>query len=121
MEPSTRAHNPHATAAALRLLADWLGDLARQLTDATEPVASAEPAGARAAAEADSKLLTARELEVVACIARGLSNRQIAAELVIANGTTERHVANILRKLGMRSRAQVAAWAATRRGVLQAA
>ena len=56
--------------------------------------------------------LTRREREVAACIARGLSNRQIAAELVITTSTTERHVANILNKLAMRSRTQVAAWAA---------
>jgi DNA-binding NarL/FixJ family response regulator len=55
-------------------------------------------------------MLTNREREVASRIARGLSNRQIAEELVIAVSTTERHVANILSKLDMRSRAQVAAW-----------
>lgn len=55
--------------------------------------------------------LTRRETDVATRIARGLSNRQIGEELVIATSTTERHVANILNKLGMRSRAQVAAWA----------
>jgi len=43
-------------------------------------------------------------------IAWGLSNRQIAEDLVIAPSTAERHVANILNKLAMRSRAQVAVW-----------
>jgi DNA-binding NarL/FixJ family response regulator len=55
--------------------------------------------------------LTCREREVAVRIARGLSNREIARDLVIAVGTTERHVANILNKLGMRSRSQIAAWA----------
>jgi DNA-binding NarL/FixJ family response regulator len=55
-------------------------------------------------------LLTQREREVAERIAAGASNRQIAHELVISNGTVERHVANILSKLGMRSRAQVAVW-----------
>jgi non-specific serine/threonine protein kinase len=52
--------------------------------------------------------LTTRERDVVALIARGYSNRMIADELVIANSTAERHVANILRKLSARSRAEVA-------------
>jgi DNA-binding NarL/FixJ family response regulator len=54
--------------------------------------------------------LTSREHEVAALIARGLTNRQIAAELVIAEGTADRHVSNILGKLGLMTRAQVAAW-----------
>jgi len=53
--------------------------------------------------------LTAREREVAALIARGLSNRQIAQELVIADGTVNIHVSNILSKLGCSSRTQVAA------------
>ena len=55
--------------------------------------------------------LSRREREVAALLALGLSNRQVADELAIAPATVERHVANILTKLGMRSRAQVAAWA----------
>ena len=56
--------------------------------------------------------LTAREHEIVILIARGLSNRQIADELVISPATAARHVANILAKLGFTSRTQVASWAA---------
>jgi DNA-binding NarL/FixJ family response regulator len=55
--------------------------------------------------------LPPRERVVATRIAHGLSNRQIALELVITNSTVERHVANILGKLNMRSRAQVAVWA----------
>ncbi|WP_067832548.1 LuxR C-terminal-related transcriptional regulator [Actinomadura kijaniata] len=55
--------------------------------------------------------LTAREREIVALVARGLSNRGIAEELVISPATVARHVTNILTKLGFASRAQVAAWA----------
>src|SRR5215469_1717717 len=54
--------------------------------------------------------LTARELQITRLIARGLSNRAIAEELVISPATAARHVANILAKLGLSSRAQVAAW-----------
>jgi adenylate cyclase len=54
--------------------------------------------------------LSAREREVAALVARGYTNRQIAEELVIAETTAVRHVANILNKLGFRSRAQIAAY-----------
>ena len=56
--------------------------------------------------------LTAREHEIVVLIERGLSNRQIADELVISPATAARHVANILSKLGFTSRTQIASWAA---------
>ncbi|HTX28550.1 MAG TPA: tetratricopeptide repeat protein [Streptosporangiaceae bacterium] len=55
--------------------------------------------------------LTAREYEIVLLIARGLTNNQIADELVISPKTAARHVANILSKLGFSSRTQVASWA----------
>jgi predicted ATPase/DNA-binding CsgD family transcriptional regulator/Tfp pilus assembly protein PilF len=58
--------------------------------------------------------LTPREWEIAAMIARGLTNQQIADELVISRATVARHVANILTKLGFSSRAQVAAWMAGR-------
>ena len=54
--------------------------------------------------------LTARERDVVALIAEGRSNRQIAEQLVISERTAEHHVESILNKLGLSSRAQVAAW-----------
>lgn len=55
--------------------------------------------------------LTPREREVLALLARGLSNREIAKELVISAKTAEIHVGNILGKLGLKSRAQAAALA----------
>jgi tetratricopeptide (TPR) repeat protein len=54
--------------------------------------------------------LTAREREIAALVARGKSNRDIAEELVISETTAERHVANILSKLGYNSRTQIAVW-----------
>jgi DNA-binding CsgD family transcriptional regulator len=56
-------------------------------------------------------LLSSRECEVAALVARGLSNRAIAEALVISEGTAEVHVKSILSKLGFRSRAQIAVWA----------
>jgi predicted ATPase/class 3 adenylate cyclase/DNA-binding CsgD family transcriptional regulator len=57
--------------------------------------------------------LTPREREVAALIAKGSTNREVAASLVISERTAEGHVQSILNKLGFRSRAQIAAWAAT--------
>jgi non-specific serine/threonine protein kinase len=64
---------------------------------------------------ATSTPLTTRELAVAELVARGLSNPEIAAALVISVRTVQGHVENILRKLGFGSRAQVAAWVAQRR------
>jgi len=70
----------------------------------------------RAAAGGEMSTLTPRELEIAGLIARGLSNRAIAEELVISQATVARHVANMLTKLGFNSRAQVAAWVARQDG-----
>ena len=58
--------------------------------------------------------LTPREREVARLIARGETNRQIAATLVISERTADAHVQNILNKLGFSSRAQIAALAVER-------
>jgi DNA-binding CsgD family transcriptional regulator len=70
-----------------------------------EAVALREEArGARAA------LLSAREEQVAALVAEGLSNRQIAHRLHLSERTAENHVTHILGKLGFDSRARIAAW-----------
>jgi NarL family two-component system response regulator LiaR len=55
--------------------------------------------------------LTERELEVIKLIARGLTNRKIAEELVISEGTVKGHVSNILSKLHLADRTQAAVYA----------
>jgi DNA-binding NarL/FixJ family response regulator len=65
----------------------------------------------RGASQRSPSALTPREHEIVPLIAQGLSNKEIADELVISPATAARHVANIFTKLGFTSRAQVASWA----------
>jgi non-specific serine/threonine protein kinase len=55
--------------------------------------------------------LTEREREVAALIAQGKSNGEIAGALVVSKRTVEKHIANILSKLGLTSRAQIVRWA----------
>jgi DNA-binding CsgD family transcriptional regulator len=59
----------------------------------------------------DDTGLSPRELEVAALVAQGMTNRQIAHELVIAEGTAASHVKHILARLVLDSRVQIAIWA----------
>jgi DNA-binding NarL/FixJ family response regulator len=72
-------------------------------------------ASAEARAEAALGQLTARERDVLRCLARGLSNRAIAEDLGIAERTARTHVSNILSKLGLTSRTQAALFAVEHR------
>jgi len=68
----------------------------------------------RTQAGASSGQLTRREQDVAMLVARGLSNGQIAAALVISARTVEKHIQHIMDKLGLSNRAQIAAWSAAR-------
>jgi DNA-binding NarL/FixJ family response regulator len=72
-------------------------------------------AGQRPPADEPAETLTSRELEIALLVARGLTNREIASELSVSRSTANNHVARILRKLGLRSRTQIAAWVTLRR------
>jgi DNA-binding NarL/FixJ family response regulator len=72
------------------------------------------PARPAVAQRASGDALTAREWEVAILVAEGLGTRQIAEQLVIAEGTVRVHVERILSKLSLHSRTQLAAWAVQR-------
>jgi DNA-binding NarL/FixJ family response regulator len=72
---------------------------------------SAPAAGAPLAAADGPSLLTEREREIMQCVASGLRTREIAERLSLSHKTVEKHRSNLMRKLGLRSAAAVAAYA----------
>ncbi len=97
---------PEQLAAGIRVVANGEALLAPSITRRlVEEFASARPAEP-ATPPASFDELTPRELEVFRLIARGLSNAEIAAELVVSETTVKTHVARMLMKLGLRDRVQ---------------
>jgi ATP/maltotriose-dependent transcriptional regulator MalT len=84
-------------------------DLAQVLAEAGRKDAAAVQGRAADLRQAAS-VLTARELDVLKLVAQGSSNADIARRLFLSEHTVHRHLANILRKLGLSSRAAAAAW-----------
>ena len=78
-------------------------------------LALGEPVQAAVAGSGDTapSPLSKREAEVAHLVTDGLSNKQIAARLVISEHTVDSHIRHILNKLGFNSRAQIAAWMAS--------
>ncbi|EJO32510.1 response regulator [Achromobacter marplatensis] len=66
---------------------------------------------AQASGSAERHRLTARETQIVQCLARGASNKVIARELDVSETTVKIHVQNVLKKLNLTSRVQVAVYA----------
>jgi pimeloyl-ACP methyl ester carboxylesterase/DNA-binding CsgD family transcriptional regulator len=88
----------------------YRGDTDALVDEVEAFVTGARPAGPSPPAP-PLAALTRREREVLPLVAQGLSNRQIADMLSIGERTVESHVASILAKLGVASRAQLAPWA----------
>ena len=84
--------------------------LTRKVLAEFSRLASANTGQASSRAIASSETLpvplTERELEVLQALARGLSNREVAEQLVITEGTVKNHVSNLIDKLGVRDRTQ---------------
>jgi DNA-binding NarL/FixJ family response regulator len=113
----TRPPAPGLIAAACRAVDDDDGaemELAGAIPVFDQLNASRDAAAAKAARHAASRPssgLTSREEEVLAHIAKGLTNRQIAERLVVSEKTVATHVGHILTKLGLPSRAAATAYA----------
>jgi DNA-binding NarL/FixJ family response regulator len=110
--------DPDTIIGAVRQVAAGNGTLDHQLTkrvlrEFVERRQLQPVTGARA-----DDLLTVREHDVLLLLAQGLSNEDIAAELVVELSTVKSHVARILPKLGVRSRLQAVVWAYQNRVVL---
>ena len=94
---------PEQLVAAIHTLAAGEALIAPAITKRLiEQFARAAPRSGRSAAALEE--LTARELEVLVLIARGLSNREIASALVLSEATVKTHVKRVLAKLGVRDR-----------------
>jgi DNA-binding NarL/FixJ family response regulator len=100
---------------AIEILSELKAEL--EIARARTLLATLGPADAPAARPTIASGLTTRELEVLRLVAAGSSNQKIAEQLFVSEHTVHRHVANILGKLNVSSRAAAVAQAA-RRGLL---
>ena len=126
VESLDRAIHAHSVAAARQALGEaaftaaWNAGRALPLERAIEEAllsgGTASAAGGPPMRPTNVAPLTVREHQVAALVARGLTNPQIAEQLVISRRTADRHVSNILDKLGLATRAAVAAWAVEEAG-----
>ena len=92
-------------------VARWVGLVAGRTAHTARIIAQAAEESAQLAAESAVEVLTRRQQDVARLVGAGLTNEQIARQLVITPGTTANHVEAILRRLGFSSRVQIATWA----------
>ncbi|MGD9997321.1 MAG: LuxR C-terminal-related transcriptional regulator [Ilumatobacteraceae bacterium] len=86
----------------------WLARHVEIETSARSDAASVVPDGATVASPSSVRTLSAREREVLAALALGLTNRELATRLFISERTANRHLSNIFVKLGVRNRTEAA-------------
>jgi DNA-binding NarL/FixJ family response regulator len=96
--------SPEQLVESIRLVHDGHAILSPEVTRAVVSRSLAAHGGTDRAAAAEVDRLTEREREIVALVAKGLSNRDIADRLVVSEGTVKTHVSNTLGKTGCRSR-----------------
>ncbi len=115
-------HAPEVAIAEVRLALAAFEDLGAG-GDADAAAAFLRQLGVKAARAGPRGVgpLTKREREVLSLLAEGLSNQEVAARLYLSRKTVEHHVAHVLAKLGVRTRAEAAAEAVRRRGQDRAA
>lgn len=105
MEPEHILERLRQAAAGRLVISDNLTELlARALCEEPHP------------RDEDAAGLTDRERQILELVAQGLSNKHIARELNITEGTVKVHVKHLLKKLNLRSRVEAAVWAVTGRG-----
>jgi DNA-binding CsgD family transcriptional regulator len=109
-QDKSAAAREHAATAAATLMGLGAAHAARRAQELVKRLGGS----ARGRARAD---LTTREAEILALVAEGLSNRQIAERLVVSEHTVHRHLANVYKELGVSTRAQAVA-VAVERGAL---
>lgn len=90
--------------------AEWAAGRGIELGEAVHTAMDFSPGGDVSSVVGEAGVLTRREREVASLVANGCTNREIAQELTVAERTVETHLEHIFQKLGLTSRAQVAAW-----------
>jgi predicted ATPase/DNA-binding CsgD family transcriptional regulator len=112
------AHRAFASATALleELAREAAGHVTREtfLAFASRELPMAQSPSVPGPASASASPLTKRELQVAVLLTEGLTNREVGRQLFLSEWTVATHVRNILAKLELSSRAQIAAWAAGR-------
>jgi two-component system, OmpR family, sensor kinase len=98
----------------LEAVARWVGLVGDRAMLVEQLAARAAEAGFEAGATAALDVLTPRQQDVARLIAQGLTNGEIARRLVLSPGTVANHIQQILHRLNLRGRTQLAVWVAER-------
>ncbi len=103
--------DPDTIVHAVRQVAAGLGTLDQALTHRVIRELASRRQLRPVTLERGTEVLTARERDILVLLAQGMSNEEIAAELVVEVSTVKSHLARMMPKLGVRSRLQAAVWA----------